>query len=51
MLRVEVEYFRVATRIKNVGRLKDEDSKTLEDFTGIRVLNTQFDTVASIGKC
>jgi hypothetical protein len=51
MLRVEVEYFRVATRIKNVGRLRDELSKTPEDFAGIRVLNIQFDTVASIEKC
>jgi hypothetical protein len=50
MLRVEVEYFRVATRIKNVGRLRDELLKTPEDFTGIRVLNIQFDTVASIEK-
>jgi hypothetical protein len=51
MLRVEVEYFRAVTRIKNVGRLRDELLKTPEDFTGIRVLNIQFDTVASTEKC
>jgi hypothetical protein len=51
MLRVEVEYFRVATRIKHEGRLKDELLKTPEDITGIKGLNIQFNTVASIEKC